>query len=319
MDDIHDLTDRFSRSITVLDGGLATELEAQGHDLSGPLWSAKMLRDEPEAIAAAHRAFFEAGAQVAISASYQASFPGFESVGIGPERAAALMRRSVTIAQNVRDELRPDGGLVAASVGPYGATLMDGSEYRGDYDLGVEELREFHRPRLETLATAGAELFAVETIPCLAEVEAICAELAGSRHPAWMSFSVRDGRLASGEPLEEAFRMASDVEEVVAVGVNCCPPADVAPALEIAHAVTTKPLLAYPNSGQTWNAQTREWEGESRFSLSMVATWKRLGAKTIGGCCRVTPDDIRALATYLAKHAPRYVRPVRIRSDSPFG
>lgn len=319
MDDIHDLTDRFSRSITVLDGGLATELEAQGHDLSGPLWSAKMLRDEPEAIAAAHRAFFEAGAQVAISASYQASFPGFERVGIGPEKAAALMRRSVTIAQNVRDELRPDGGLVAASVGPYGATLMDGSEYRGDYDLGVEELREFHRPRLETLATAGAELFAVETIPCLAEVEAICAELAGSRHPAWMSFSVRDGRLASGEPLEEAFRMASDVEEVVAVGVNCCPPADVAPALEIAHAVTTKPLLAYPNSGQTWNAQTREWEGESRFSLSMVATWKRLGAKTIGGCCRVTPDDIRALATYLAKHAPRYVRPVRIRSDSPFG
>lgn len=316
MDDIHDLTERFSRSITVLDGGLATELEARGHDLGGPLWSAKLLQDDPEAIADVHRAFFEAGAQVAVTASYQASYPGFESVGVAHEQAAFLMRRSVTLAQNVRDEVRPDDGLVAASIGPYGATLVDGSEYRGDYGLSVEELRAFHRPRLETLATTGSDLFAVETIPCLAEVEAVCAELAGSSHPAWLSLTVRDGRTAHGEPLEEAFAMAADVDEIVAVGVNCCAPAEVAPALEIARTVTTKPLLAYPNSGQEWNAQTREWEGPSRFALSEVGVWRRLGAKMIGGCCRVTPDDIRALATFLAKTAPRWSPSARTRSDS---
>lgn len=318
MEDVHDLTERFSRSVTVLDGGLATELEARGHDLRGPLWSAKLLKNEPEAIADVHRAFFEAGAQVAISASYQATYAGFESVGIGREKAAALLRRSVTLAQNVRDDVRPEDGLVAASIGPYGAMLSDGSEYRGDYGLSVEELREFHRPRLETLATTGSDLFAVETIPCLAEVEAVCAELAGSSHPAWLSLTVRDGRTANGEPLEEAFAMAAEVDEIVAVGVNCCAPAEVAPALEIARTVTTKPLLAYPNSGQEWNPQTREWEGESSLRLPQVGVWKRLGAKTIGGCCRVTPDDIRALATYLAKTAPRWSRPVRARSDSPF-
>lgn len=318
VDDLHDLTERFSRSVTVLDGGLATELEARGHDLGGPLWSAKLLQNEPEAIADVHRAFFEAGAQVAVTASYQASYPGFESVGIGREKAAALMRRSVTLAQNVRDEVRPEDGLVAASIGPYGAMLADGSEYRGDYGRSVEDLRGFHRPRLDTLATTGSDLFAVETLPCLAEVEAVCAELAGSGHPAWLSVTVRDGRTANGESLEEAFAMAGEVAEIVAVGVNCCAPADVAPALEVARSVTSKPLLAYPNTGQEWDAQSREWEGESRFTLSEVGAWKRLGAKMIGGCCRVTPADIRGLATFLAKTAPRWSRPVRTRSSSPF-
>lgn len=320
MDDIHDLTERFSRSITVLDGGLATELEARGHDLRGPLWSATLLRDDPEAIAEVHRAFFEAGAQVAISATYQASYAGFESVGIDHDQAAFLMRRSVTLAQNVRDEVRPDDGLVAASIGPYGATLSDGSEYRGDYGLSVQELRAFHRPRLETLATTGSDLFAIETIPCLAEVEAVCAELVGSGHPAWLSLSVRDGRTANAESLEEAFAMAAEVDEIVAVGVNCCAPAEIAPALERARAVTTKPLLAYPNSGQEWNPQAREWEGASaHFSLAEVGVWKRLGAKLIGGCCRITPDDISRLAAFLAKTAPRWSRPVRTRSSSNLG
>lgn len=308
VEDPHDLTDRFARTLTVLDGGLATQLEAQGNDLSGALWSARLLHEEPEEIATAHRRFFEAGAQVAITASYQASYEGFERAGIDRDQAAALMRRSVVLAQNVRDEVRPDDGLVAASIGPYGAVLADGSEYRGDYGRSVEELRWFHRPRLDTLALAGADLFAVETIPCLAEVEAVCAELAGTGHPAWLTLTTRDGRTAAGEPLHEAFAMAGEVAEIVAVGVNCCAPGDVLPALEIARGVTTKPLVAYPNSGQEWNAVTRTWEGEPRFPLPMVGAWRRVGAKAIGGCCRVTPAEIAGLVDLLAKSAPRWSR-----------
>lgn len=321
MDDLHDLTERFSRTITVLDGGLATELEAQGHDLSGELWSARLLAQHPEAISAAHRAFFAAGAHVAISASYQASFEGFERAGIGRDEAAKLIRRSVSLAQAARDEMRPDDGLVAASVGPYGATLADGSEYSGDYGLSVDELRAFHKRRLDTLLTSGADLFAIETIPCLAEVEAVCAELAGTGHPAWLSLSVRDGRTCNGESLDEAFAIAADLDEIIAVGVNCCTPEDVGAGLEAARRVTAKPLVAYPNSGRTWDPQRREWTGEATFSLPMVGTWKRLGAKAIGGCCGVSPADIATLASCLKKSAPRWSRPAprRAHADvSPF-
>ncbi|MDO5504117.1 MAG: homocysteine S-methyltransferase, partial [Actinomycetia bacterium] len=289
MDDLHDLRERFSRSITVLDGGLATELEQQGQDLSGELWSARLLQEEPEAIGHAHRAFFAAGAQVAITASYQASFEGFARRGIDREGATRLMRRSVILAQAARDEERPEDGLVAASIGPYGATLADGSEYDGNYGLSVEQLRDFHRPRLDVLATAGADLFAVETIPCLAEVEAVCAELAGHQHPAWLSLTVADGRTRAGESLEEGFAMAADVEEIVAIGVNCCAPGDVVAALEAARRVSDKPLLAYPNSGRTWDAEHRAWRGESSFTLAQVGSWRRAGAKLVGGCCGVTP------------------------------
>lgn len=316
---MEDLLDRFSRTLTVLDGGLATELEAQGHDLTGELWSARLLDEEPEAIADAHRAFFEAGAQVAITATYQASYEGFAAAGFDREHAAKLMRRSVTLARNVRDEIRPEDGLVAASIGPFGAVLADGSEYRGDYGMSVEDLRAFHRPRLDTLAMTGADLFAVETIPCLAEVEAVCVELAGNGHPAWLSVTVRDGRTAAGESLGEAFALADDVGEIVAVGVNCCAPSDVLGALEIAREVTTKPLLAYPNSGQTWNAVSREWEGESRLELPLVGGWKRAGAKLIGGCCRVYPADIAQLAGALAEFTPRWAPRRRGERADPFG
>ena len=319
MDDVNDLTERLSRTITVLDGGLATELEAQGHDLSGELWSARLLAQEPEAITAAHRAFFAAGAHVAISASYQASFEGFERAGVDRDTAAKLMRRSVSLAQAARDEVRPDDGLVAASIGPYGATLADGSEYSGDYGLSVDELRRFHSRRIETLATAGADLFAIETIPCLAEVEAVCAEVEGTGHPAWLSLSIKDGRTCNGEPLDEAFAMAADVAEIVAVGVNCCTPQDVAAGLEAARRVTDKPLVAYPNSGKTWDPQAREWRGDVTFSLPLVGLWKRLGAKAIGGCCGVSPADIATLSACLQKSAPRWARPTPRRAHADAG
>ena len=275
----------------VLDGGLATLLEARGHDLSSDLWSARLLTDAPEAIVAAHAEFFDAGAQVATTASYQASFAGFASLGLDAAQAADLMRLSVSLARRARDEHRPDG-WVAASMGPYGAYLADGSEYRGDYDLDVDGLREFHRPRLDVLAAAGADVLAVETIPCLAEVEAVCAELDGSGLTAWLSLSADGDRTREGEPLAQAWAMAADVAEIVAVGVNCCAPDDVVPALTGA----TGPLVAYPNSGQGWDAVRRTWTGESAFDAGAVDDWLAAGARLVGGCCRVGPADIARVA-----------------------
>ncbi len=275
----------------MLDGGLATLLEARGHDLSSDLWSARLLRDDPDAIVAAHREFFRSGAQVATTASYQASFDGFATLGLDREEAAALMRRSIALAARARDEERP-GGWVAASIGPYGAVLADGSEYRGDYDLDVHGLREFHRPRLAVLAEAGADVLAVETVPCLAEVEAVCAELAGTGLTAWLSLSADGDRTRAGEPLAEAWAMAADVPEIVAVGVNCCAPGDVLTALAEAPA----PKVAYPNSGQGWDAVRRCWTGESAYDAGAVEGWLAAGVRLVGGCCRVGPDDVAEVA-----------------------
>jgi homocysteine S-methyltransferase len=287
----HSVTD----GVVVLDGGLATLLEARGHDLTSDLWSARLLTDEPEAIAAAHGEFFAAGAQVATTASYQASFDGFATLGLDAAQAADLMRLSVALARRARDEHRPDG-WVAASIGPYGAYLADGSEYRGDYDLDVTGLRAFHRPRLDVLAGAGADVLAVETVPCLAEVEAICSELDGTGVTAWLSVSADGDRTRAGEPLDEAWRMAADVAEIVAMGVNCCAPDDVTTAL----ADATGPLVAYPNSGQGWDAERRTWTGASAFDPGAVGTWLAAGARLVGGCCRVGPADIAEMSAALA-------------------
>jgi homocysteine S-methyltransferase len=290
-----DLSAALASGPVVLDGGLATLLEARGHDLSSDLWSARLLRDDPEAIVAAHREFFAAGAQVATSASYQASFEGFAGLGLDREQAADLMRLAVSLAVRAREESAPQG-WVAASVGPYGAYLADGSEYRGDYDLDAAGLRDFHRPRLEVLAAAGADVLAVETIPCLAEVEALCAELDGTGVTAWLSLSADGDRTRAGEPLAEAWAMAADVDEIVAVGVNCCVPGDVTTAL----ADATGPLVAYPNSGQGWDAVRRTWTGESAFDPGAVEAWLDAGARLVGGCCRVGPDDIAEVRAQLA-------------------
>jgi homocysteine S-methyltransferase len=289
-DPVPDLVPAVAEGPVVLDGGLATLLEARGHDLTSALWSARLLRDDPGAIAAAHREFFEAGAQVATAASYQASFEGFAALGLDQDAAAGLMRRSVELARAARDASRPDG-WVAASVGPYGAVLADGSEYRGDYGLTVGQLREFHRPRLAVLLEAGPDVLAVETIPCLAEVEALCAELDGTGASAWLSLSVAGTRTRHDEALAEAWAMARDVDEIFAVGVNCCAPGDVVDALATAEGVE----VAYPNSGQGWDAEARRWTGESAFDPGVVQSWLDAGARLVGGCCRVGPDDIRAV------------------------
>lgn len=267
------LTDAIQDQVVLLDGGLATELERRGNDLSTALWSARLIEDAPGEIVAAHRAFAEAGAQVAITASYQA-----------PPSATTLLRRSVALAREAQD------GWVAASVGPYGAVRADGSEYRGDYGLTVAELRAFHRPRLGVLADAGADVLAVETIPCLAEVEALLAELDQLGVPAWLSLTCSGLKTRAGEPAADAFAMARDCPAVFAVGVNCVSPADAGPLVEVAVNTSGKPAVVYPNSGEVWQGAT--WTGDAAFDPDAAPSWVAAGARLVGGCCRVTPEDI---------------------------
>jgi homocysteine S-methyltransferase len=283
----------------VSDGGLATELETRGHDLSHPLWSARLLLDDPAEIRAAHRAFYRAGARVATTASYQASFAGLAARGIDRAGAEALLHRSVRLAREARAETIGDAGWVAASVGPYGAARADGSEYRGRYGLGQTELAEWHRPRLEALAAAGPDVLACETVPDVDEGAALAAALAGIGVPAWLSYSVRGARTRAGQPLDEAFGVAAEVPEITAVGVNCCDPADVAPAIAVALRVTGKPVVCYPNSGEGWDARRDSWTASPTFAAEGAADWVAAGARIVGGCCRVGPAAIAEIARVL--------------------
>lgn len=283
----------------ILDGGLASELERRGADLRDPLWSGKLLYDNPDLIRQVHEDYFAAGADVGTSASYQASFLGFARRGLTPKQAADLMRFSVRLVREARDRVKPSG-KIAASVGCYGAFLADGSEYRGDYDLSVDDLIEWHRPRMETLLDESPDYLACETIPCLAEAEALARLTDEYATPAWISFACREGHLASGESLAEAAVIAAGAKNVIAVGVNCVPPETVNELLRILRPLTATPLIAYPNSGGTWNASTKSWDGGTPFDWGAAAIgWRDTGAAYLGGCCRTMPDTIRAIAAAL--------------------
>lgn len=307
------------KPVVILDGALATELERRGADLKDPLWSAKLLLEAPALIRQVHYDYFAAGADVAITASYQASFPALAARGLDAKQSADLMRLSVRLAAQARDDYRarhaaqqPTAAaqrplLVAASVGPYGAYLHDGSEYRGDYGVTVEELMAWHRPRLAVLATSGADLLACETIPSLAEGEALVrllAEFPGTA--AWLSFSCADGEhVCHGERFAACVAMAAATPQIVAIGVNCTPPRYIESLLQQAATVTQKPLLTYPNSGEHWDAAAHCWlpgSGVADFAAA-AQRWYAAGARLIGGCCRTTPADIAALA--LSLHRPR--------------
>lgn len=287
-------------TVLISDGGVATELEARGHDLSDPLWSARLLIDAPEAIGAVHAAFFGAGAVIATTASYQASFDGLAARGLGQRAAHRLLRRSVELARTAA----PDDGRprwVAASIGPYGAALADGSEYRGRYGLSVAQLAAWHRPRLDALAGAGPDVLALETVPDIDEAVALLGLVSEFALPAWLSYTIAGDRTRAGQPLAEAFAVAAGMPQIVAVGVNCCAPADVLPAVELARNITGKPVIVYPNSGERWDAQRRRWVGRSHFSATLAAQWAAAGARIIGGCCRVRPADIAAVAELLRR------------------
>ena len=284
----------------LIDGGLATTLELLGYDISGDLWSAQLLLDQPAAIVAAHSAFFAAGAEVATTASYQATFDGFAAHGIDRRQTAKLMRRSVDLAREASAQVTGRRTWVAASVGPYGAMLADGSEYHGQYGLSVAQLREFHRPRIEVLAAAGADLLAFETLPCAAEVEAVLREIDESGLECWVSVSIDGARTRAGEPLDDVFAMAADVSSVLALGVNCSTPSDATAAVGVA-AHTGKPVVIYPNSGEGWDAENRRWVAADTDPHFPVERWLAEGARLVGGCCRVTPADISAMAVQLAQ------------------
>ena len=284
-------------TVLISDGGLATELEARGHDLSDDLWSARLLFDAPDEIMAAHLAFYRAGAVIATTASYQASFEGFAAGGIGRDDAERLMRRSVELAAAAREEAGGDGQWVAASIGPYGAALANGEEYVGRYGLTVSQLADWHLPRMEVLADAGADVLAIETVPDIDEAEALVGLVRRLGVPAWLSYTISGSQTRAGQPLGEAFAVAADVPEIVAVGVNCCAPADVMPAIQIARQVIDKPVIVYPNSGEQWDGPHRTWIGKAGWSSDLAPQWVTAGARIVGGCCRVRPADIAELAT----------------------
>lgn len=294
--------------VVILDGGLATELERRGADLKDPLWSAKLLLERPDLIRQVHEDYFAAGAMVATTATYQATFPGLARRGLSHFQAADLMRLSVRLAMEARTSSASKSPLlVAASIGPYGAYLADGSEFRGDYGLSVEELMEFHRPRLAVLADSGADLFACETIPSLAEGEALVKVLAEfPKMPAWLSFSCRDDKhVCNGDAFARCVALANGSEQIAAVGLNCTAPRFVESLLRSAAGATDKLLLAYPNRGETWDAANHRWlPGDDVADFAApVKNWYAAGARLIGGCCRTTPADIAALAETMAKVA----------------
>ncbi|MEX0708292.1 MAG: homocysteine S-methyltransferase [Woeseia sp.] len=292
------------RPIT-LDGGLATELEARGYDIGTRLWSAALLQSNPAAIVAAHRAFLEAGADIIITASYQASVEGFASLGVAAADAEALIERSVVLACEARKQfLDAHPGttrvpLVAASIGPYGAALHDGSEYTGVYAVSKAGLRQFHERRLALLDRSDADLLACETIPNRREAEVLCNLLEQARLPAWVSFCCRDeAHLSDGTPLRDVCALFADHPNVRALGVNCTRPQFVTSLIaEIRAAAPGKAVVVYPNSGETYDAATNSWSGDASLAAcaGSAREWQRAGASLIGGCCRIGPEQIAAI------------------------
>jgi homocysteine S-methyltransferase len=289
----------------ILDGALATELEARGCNLADALWSAKVLMENPELIYQVHYDYFAAGARCAITASYQATPQGFAARGLDEAQSLALIEKSVALAMRARQDYLAQRGatqtlLVAGSVGPYGAYLADGSEYRGDYQLPEAEMMAFHRPRVQALLEAGADLLACETLPSFAEAQALVKLLHQFPHSkAWFSFTLRDAEhISDGTPLREVAAFLNAEPQVVAFGINCVALESVTPALQQLQAVSDKPLVVYPNSGEQYDAVSKSWHSAASGCTlhDKLSEWQQAGAPLIGGCCRTSPQDIAAIA-----------------------
>lgn len=290
-----------THSTLILDGGLASQLEARGHCLNDALWSARLLKDEPEEIAAVHQSFIRAGADIITTASYQATFQGFDQAGLGAVEAELLLRRSVQLAQQAA--LSGKNIRVAASIGPYGAYLADGSEYTGAYSIDRSGLVEFHRRRWEVLVSESPDIILCETFPNLSEAMAVC-ELASDHGgiPIWISFSCRDhAHLCDGTPIEDAACALANQPAVQAIGVNCTPPQFLPELIRRIRLGTDQRILAYPNSGEVYDASTRCWQGTRDLDgfATQAEIWCEKGANIIGGCCRVSPEHIHALRARL--------------------
>lgn len=308
MNPIEEILNHFP--IVILDGAMATELENYGCNLNDSLWSAKVLMENPELIKKVHLDYFQAGADCAITASYQATIEGYKERGLTEEEAINLIKKSVQLAAEARDEFwselkdqsnRPKP-LVAASIGPYGAFLSDGSEYRGDYSISEEELIAFHKQRIRVLVDAGADILACETIPCLAEAKAIVNVL--KEFPdvyAWFSFSAKDEQhISDGEKVSHCAEWLNEQEQVAAIGLNCSAPHLIESLIAEAKSQTTKPIIVYPNSGEEYDPTSKTWgQGSSANQFtSNTRRWYEAGAQIIGGCCRTTPEDIAGIAAW---------------------
>lgn len=300
----------------VLDGGLATELEARGYDLADELWSARLLIDEPDAIKQVHADYLVAGADCIITASYQGTIRGFMKRGLSEEEAIGLLNLSIQLALDARDEFWTDLNnrlhrrkpIVAASIGPYGAALADGSEYTGDYDLDEEGLVEFHRKRLHILSNTDADILACETIPSFKETLAL-AQLLGEipGRFAWFSFSCSDGQhISDGTPIGDCVGRLEDIEQVAAVGINCTSPRFIPSLVQEVRKVTIKPIVVYPNSGEEYDPQQKRWLGitDSADFATASKSWCAAGATLVGGCCRTGPEHIRQIRQSLISSMP---------------
>ena len=297
----------------MLDGGLASELEFRGAVLDDALWSAKVLLEQADTIRQLHLDYFLVGADVAISASYQATYEGLAQKGLGKAASDTIFQKSIALAQAARDQyVQQQAGksnrlppLVAASIGPYGAFLADGSEYGGDYGISKSALVDFHRNRLQKLLEFQPDILAVETIPCLIEAEAIIQLLSESPFTmAYLSFSCRDGQyLSSGESFAAAVALAHSCPQVVAVGINCTAPHLISPLLSSVQASSALPFVVYPNKGESWDAHRKCWvPADSSSSIKdKVEEWHDLGVRIFGGCCRVRPADIAEMRRKLER------------------
>jgi homocysteine S-methyltransferase len=288
------------RSAHVLDGGMASELEYLGAHIDGPLWSAHVLEDAPQKIVAVHRAYIEAGADIIETASYQVSRMGYAEVGLDPARADAALLRSVALAREAASAFPDKRVLIAASLGPYGAALHNGAEYHGNYTCTFADLVTFHADRIKILANArpreALDLFAFETLPSLAEAEAIGQAI--KPYPelaAWFSFTCVDQEhVAHGELLRQCATAVASFPQTVAIGVNCTHPTLIAGLIAELRAASDKPIVVYPNSGEGWDAQNRCWTGtgDPASYASQATDWLAAGAQIIGGCCRTRPAHI---------------------------
>lgn len=305
-----DFTEFLTNNPVVLDGAMSTPLEKLGADTNNDLWTAKALIDNEELVYEVHKMYFEAGADLIITDTYQANVQAFEKVGYSEKEARNLIKKAVKIAQKARDDYENRTGkhnYIAGTIGPYGAYLANGSEYRGDYELSTKEYQQFHLPRIEELATTGVDILAIETQPKLDEVLAIL-ELLKEKYPqqkVYVSYTLSDDdTISDGTPLPRAIHALEDYSQVIAVGINCVKLELVEPALKNMKEITDKHLIVYPNSSAVYDPKSKTWSQPKTSATfeELIPNWYEAGARIIGGCCTTGPKEIKAVADFIKRN-----------------